>query len=420
MNARHRVVITGIGLTTPVGATTQTTWQSLIAGQSGISYITQDERYPQTPFGLVDLSSDKLTSIFPPNKQRKTDRFIQLAIFAAHQAMKDAGFTIEEPESRQRFGVYIGVGVGGLKTMSDGTRKFDEIGRKGVSPFLIPKLAMSEAASWLSMEWNLQGPSVAVSNACASSTDAIGFAFRQIRDGYADYMLSGGTESCLTPLSYAAFSNMRVLSKWDGDASGASRPFDKNRTGFVMAEGAGILVLERMDLAKKRGAHIYAEVIGYGATSDAFHITSIHPDGRGAIQAINAALKDGEIDPSAIGYINAHGTGTIMNDPAETQILKKVFGDHVDQHNASRAVISSTKSMTGHMLGATGGIEASITALALNHQVVPPTINLETPDEACDLDFVPGTARSVSIDYAMSHSFGFGGGNSVLVFKASQ
>jgi 3-oxoacyl-[acyl-carrier-protein] synthase II len=420
MSKKNRVAITGIGLVTPLGNTVQSNWENLIAGKSGLSFVDypQLKGYPYRVFGLVKNEQELLDKTFCPNKQRKTDRFIHLAILAGHQAMQDSGLTKEFPVARDRFGVLIGVGIGGLATIEQGALSLNTDGVKKVSPFLIPKVIINQSSAYLSMDFDLQGPMSSMVNACSSSGDSIGYSFRMIRDGYADYMLTGGAESCVTPLSIAAFGNMRAICAWQGDdPTKASRPFDKDRAGFIMSEGAGILVLERMDLAQKRGAQIYAEVVGFGSTSDAFHITAMHPEGRGACKAIEVALHDAQVDKEKIGYINAHGTSTKMNDSVETLVLKKAFGSHVDVNNPRRAVISSTKSMTGHLLGAAGGTEVSYTALALKNNILPPTINLETPDPECDLDYIPNQARQADVEYAISNSFGFGGGNAVVVLK---
>ncbi len=420
MNQQSRVVISGMGLSTPLGNTVTKNWESLLAARSGITSPSLFDFGGHTAqaLGVVANETELLNNIFPLQKQRKTERFMHLAVIAAHQAMLDAGFSMEEPIDRTRCGVYLGIGIGGLHAISEGTLSFAEHGKRSVSPFLIPRSISSEAASWLSMEWNLQGPMGTFCNACASSADAIGVAWNMIRHGYADMMLAGGSESCLTPLAFAGFANMRALSTWQGDPTQASRPFAQDRSGFVMAEGAGMLVLERADHAFARGAPIYAEIVGYGSHSDAYHVTAIHPEGRGATLAMRMALNDAKIDPSEIGYINAHGTGTPLNDPVETHVIKKIFGAHVARDNPNRGVISSTKSMTGHMLGAAGSVELSYAALALKHQIVPPTINLTTPDSLCDLDYVPNVARAVPLKYAMSNAFGFGGGNTVLILKA--
>ncbi|MFA5074716.1 MAG: beta-ketoacyl-ACP synthase II [Candidatus Babeliales bacterium] len=412
MSEKNRVVITGIGLVTPLGDNTKTTWNSLLEGRSGLSLFEHPElqNYKYNVVGLVKEDKNFLDSVFLPAKQRKTDRFIQLAVLAAHQAMLDAGFSTTYPETREKFGVCLGVGIGGLSSIKDSAIQAHTNGVKTVSPFLIPKVISNLAPAWICMEWNLQGSVSAIVNACSSSGDSVGYSFRMIRDGYADFMLTGGTESCINPLSIAGFGNMRSLATlYGGQAQKSSRPFDKDRTGFVMSEGAGILILENFEHANKRGANIYAEIVGYASTCDAFHITAMHPDGTGACNAIKMALQDAQIDKNSIGYINAHGTATKMNDVIETKILKK--------SGLSHALVSSTKSMTGHLLGAAGGTEISYTALALKHQVVPPTINLDNPDPECDLDYVPHVARQVKIDFAMSNSFGFGGGNSVVILK---
>lgn len=416
----HRVVITGIGLVTPLGNDVQSTWQGIIHGQSGIKTIPEHFNladYPIKVAGLVTGEQARLDALISSRQQAKMDRFIQLGLLAGHQAMQDAGFSGQIPEDRKRFGVFLGVGFGGLASISEAVADLQTGGPKKVSPFSIPKAVSNLGPAWLSMQWNLQGPVMAVANACASGADAIGLAFRQVRDGYADYMLAGGSESCVTPIGIVSFGNMRALSSWAGDPSKASCPFDRQRSGFVMAEGSAVLVLERADLALARGAHIYAEIVGYGASSDAHHITAMHPEGNGAVQAIENALHDAHIEPWNIGYINAHGTSTLINDVVETLALKKVFGPLIDPSNQEHILVSSTKSMTGHMLGAAGAAEAAFTALALKHQIIPPTINLHDPDPACDLDYVAHVARKHDATYALSNSFGFGGGNVVLALK---
>ncbi|MFC1894633.1 beta-ketoacyl-ACP synthase II [Candidatus Dependentiae bacterium] len=417
---KNRVVITGIGMITPLGNNVDDNWNNLINGRSGIEYLDLEELqdYPYKAFGIVKNEQDRLNAIFPPNKKRKTDRFIHLAILSGDQAIKDSGFDVSFPKQRERFGVCFGVGIGGISAIEQAANDLKTKGMRRVSPFLVPKAIINQASAQLSMQYNLQGPTSSIVNACSSSGDATGFAFRMIRDGYADYMLAGGSESCITPLSIAAFGNMRAISSWKGDdAKKACSPFDINRSGFVMSEGSGALVLERMDLAKKRCAKIYAEIVGYGSTCDAYHITAMHPEGRGAQKAITVALEDAKIDKSDIGYINAHGTGTKMNDVVETFVIKKVFGSQVLPSTKDHTLVSSTKSMTGHMLGAAGGVEISVTALSLKNQIFPPTINLHNPDPECDLDYVANNARKKICEYAISNSFGFGGGNSIVVLK---
>jgi len=420
--SKQRVVITGIGLVTPLGSDTQTTWNNLVAGKSGITDISQHKDLGQYPFhigGLVTGEQEKLDQIISKKFQEKTDRFIHLTLLAGHEAMTDAGLTKDFPADRHRFGCYMGVSIGGLAGIEETILSAQQKGLKRVSPFAIPKILNNLSSGWLSMEWNLQGPALAVSNACSSSADSLGFAFRMIRDGYADYMLAGGVESCVLPIAVAGFGNMRALSSWQGDPTKASRPFSKDRSGFVMSEGGALMVLERYDKAVERGAKIYAEVTGYGSTADAHHITAMHPEGRGAIKALEMALDDAGVCPADIGYLNAHGTSTPMGDERETMVIKKVFGlfDGAHQGKLNNLLVSSTKSMTGHMLGAAGAAEAAFCALSLKHQLVLPTINLDVPDPACDLDYVPHTSRKHSFDYAVSNSFGFGGGNAVLVLK---
>lgn len=425
MQKKYRVAVTGIGLVNPLGNSTKECWKNLIAGKSGISFLPENfwpEKYKDYPYniaGLVKNEHELLDSVFIPAKQRKSARFIHLSMIAGSEAMHDASLSSEFPENRFRFGTIMGVGVGGIGTIMKSVEDFNRAGPKRVSPFLIPRSISNQAAGWLSMEFNLQGQNGAFVNACASSADALGHAFRSIRDGYADYMLAGGTESAITPLSMSAFGNMRALSssKKFLDPTKASRPFDKNRAGFVMSEGAAVLVLERMDLAKKRGVKIYGEIAGYGATSDAYHITAMHPDGRGAIGAIKMALNDAKLKPEDVGYVNAHGTSTIMNDKLETFVLKKVFGKHTNPRSKEHLSISSTKSMTGHLLGGAAATEAAFSLLALKNQILPPTINLENPDPDCDLDYIANNSRSSSSTVAISNSFGFGGGNAVLAFK---
>lgn len=415
----HHVVVTGIGLVTPLGITTEQTWRAAQAAQSG---ITQQDRYampgyPSYPAGLVRNEQSLLDDILDGKDQKKTDRFTHLALIAGKQALHDAGLDTTFPYDRSRIGTYLGVGIGGLGAISDVILGLHADGPKRVSPFAIPKAINNLAPSWLSMLFNLQGPVLALTNACASSGDAVGLGFRLIKDGYADYMVVGGTESCVVPSAIAGFGNMRALSSWQGPYSEASRPFDAQRSGFVMAEGAGVMVLERADCARARGARVYAHVVGYGASADAHHMTAPHPEGRGAMIAMTAALHDAQITPSHVGYINAHGTATVMGDRIETEVIKKVFGDHADPAANRHVMISSTKSMTGHMLGAAGGVEVALTALALHHQSFPPTINRTTPDPLCDLDYIPLHARSADVEYALSNAFGFGGGNAVVALK---
>ena len=416
---KHQVVITGIGLVTPLGNTTELSWQALLAAQSGIKaqdrYIMSG--YHPYPAGFVRNEQEQLNALLDVKDQKKTDRFTHLALIAGHEALHDAGLSTTNPINRTRFGSYLGVGIGGLGSIADIVMLLEKEGPRRVSPFSIPKVINNLAPGWLSMQLDLQGPVLAMTNACASSGDSLGLAFRAIRDGYADYMLAGGTESCVVPSALAGFGNMRALSSWSGDPAASSRPFDAHRTGFVMAEGAAVLILEREDYARARGAKIYAEIVGYGASADAYHITSPHPQGRGACSAISQALDDAQITPQQVGYINAHGTATVMGDQIETQVIKTMFGGHALPSTPDHLLVSSTKSMTGHMLGAAGAAEIAFSALALKAQTFPPTINLETADPLCDLDYIPGCARAAQVEYAISNAFGFGGGNSVVVLK---
>jgi 3-oxoacyl-[acyl-carrier-protein] synthase II len=418
---KHRVVVTGIGLITPVGNNKKETWPSVLEGRSGFSYLNSEEfeKCPCRIVGNVTQEQELINSIISPQIQRKTDRFIQLALVAANEAMNDAGLTKEFPLNREKIGAYVGVGIGGLPEIIKSSNLLDTRGAKAVSPFLIPKSISNEVVAWLGIEWNLQGQTLSVVNACSSSADAIGLAYRAISDGYQDYMIAGGTESVIIPLCLTAFGNMRALSSWKGDPKKASRPFDKDRSGFVLSEGSGILILERKDLAEKRGAHIYAEVAGYGSTCDAYHITAPHPQGDGAIRATKNALKEAKINAEDVGYINAHGTATIIGDIVETDVIKNVFGDHCEKTKKNHLLVSSTKSMIGHTLGAAGAIEISLSALALENQIAPPTINLDEADDKCDLDYVADTAREIKTNYALSNSFGFGGANAVVVLKKS-
>ena len=414
MGEKRRVAITGIGLVTPLGISTEQTWRALLAGQSGISSLDDPllDGYPIRYAGLVQNEQEALDQLLTPKEQNRTDRFIHLAMLAASQAMQQANLPSLSPEEAARAGVYVGVSVGGVHTIVDAVNECARSGVRRVSPFLIPKLINNEGASAISIRWGLKGPVMSVSSACSSGADAIGQAYMSIVSGQTDMMVAGGAESAVTPLTIGGFGNMRALANWQGDPREASRPFDGKRCGFVMAEGAGILVLEELSAAEARGATIIAELVGYGCTADAFHTTALHPDGEGGQRALRSVLHQAGITPEQIGYINAHGTSTRMNDAVETGIIKQVLGDH-----AYQVAISSTKSMTGHMLGAAGGVEAGIAALALQQQIAPPTINLTNPDPACDLNYTPHEAQSFSGEYALSQSFGFGGSNTVLGLK---
>jgi 3-oxoacyl-[acyl-carrier-protein] synthase II len=411
----RRVVVTGVGLVTPVGIGREETWQALLAGRSGIAPITRFDASSFSTRIAGEVKGFEPTRWIGAREARTTaaDLFIQYALAAGAMAMSDAGLTIEG-ELCERAGCFVGSGMGGLGTIEATHKTFMEKGpRHGISPFFATQLIINLAAGHLAMKYNAKGPSYAQVSACSSGAHAIGDAYRAIQRDEVDVMICGGTEAVVTPLGVGAFCAMRALSTRNDAPAEASRPFDLGRDGFLMGEGAGILILEEMEHAKKRKAQLYAELSGYGANADAYHVTAPAPEGEGAQRCMRLALKDAGLAPSDIDYINAHGTSTKLNDATETVAIKKVFGEH-----ARRLMVSSTKSMTGHLLGAAGGIEAAFCALALARNQVPPTINYTTPDPACDLDYVPNTARDVRVRHAMSNSFGFGGTNACLVFSA--
>jgi len=405
---QRRVVITGLGAVTPLGLNVEEFWANVIAGKSGVGLIT---RFDTTDFNVkiaAEVKGFDPENYLDKKEARRTDRFVQFALAAAKMAVDDASLTIDESNCED-VGVYIGSGVGGISTVEEQARTLFEKGPSRVSPFMVPMMISDMAAGQVSIMLGAKGPNEATVTACASSAHAIGNAFNAIRYGRAEVMITGGSEAAITPLSIAGFQSARALSTRNDEPEKASRPFDLNRDGFVMGEGAGILILEELEHAKRRGAKIYAELVGFGSTGDAYHITSPAPEGEGAKRAIIRALKDAGLQPDEVQYVNAHGTSTYYNDLYETKAIKAVFG--------GRIAVSSTKSMTGHLLGAAGAIEAIITALTLEHQIIPPTINYETPDPECDLDYVPNRARESKIDAAITNSFGFGGHNAVLVLR---
>jgi 3-oxoacyl-[acyl-carrier-protein] synthase II len=405
----RRVVITGIGLLSPVAIGTEANWQALVAGRSGVARIT---KFDPTAFDAqiaAEVKGFDPLQFVEKKDVKKIDVFIQYAIAASQFAMDDSGLTIG-PANATRVGVFIASGIGGFATIEREHSKLLEGGPGRISPFFIPAAIINLAAGHVSIRYGAKGPNLATCTACAASAHALGDAAEVIRRGDADAMIAGGSEAAITPMGVGGFAAMRALSTRNDAPEKASRPFDLERDGFVIGEGSGVLVLEELGFALARGARIYAEIVGYGASADAFHITAPCEDGDGAVRAMQAALRG--VDPSEVNYINAHGTSTPHNDRIETTALKLCFGEH-----ASRLAISSTKSMTGHLLGAAGALEGGITALAIHHQVVPPTINLEHPDPACDLDYVPNASREVAIRYAMSNSFGFGGTNAALLLK---
>ncbi len=409
----RRVVITGMGAVTPLAADLKSTWDRLLAGKSGIGPITLvDTTEFKVKFG-GEVKNWQPEKFFDSKTCRRMDRFAQFAIVAALEAWKDAGIDVAK-EDPFRCGAIIGNGIGGLTEYEEQHTKFLQGGGpRGVSPFVIPKMMPNAAPGNITIHLGLAGPSRAVSTACASAGDAIADALRTLQLDEADLMVTGGTEAAITYMGLGGFISARALSTRNDNPQAASRPFDKDRDGFVLAEGAGILVIEELEHAKKRGARIYAELLGTGNTSDAHNITAPHPEGVGAARAMQLALKDARLNPSDIDYVNAHGTSTELGDAAETLALKRVFGV-----NAKKLAISSTKSMIGHLLGASGGVELIATVMSIKDGVVHPTINLDTPDPACDLDYVPKNARKMPVRYALSNSFGFGGHNASLVVGA--
>jgi len=406
-----RVVVTGIGLITPVGNDTRSTWQSLLAGRSGAGPITHfDASGFEIRFGCEVKNFDPAAHL-DFKEARRMARYTQFAMVATKEALEDARLTIT-PEMADRVGVLIGSGIGGVEVFIEAVRVYDAKGPRRVSPFAVPLLMANGASGQIAISFGAKGPNYAIVSACATSTHAIGEAWEIIRRGDADVMIAGGSEAPLVPIAFAALGNMGALSKRNDDPQGASRPFDALRDGFVSGEGAGVLILERLDHALARGAPIYAEIVGYGATADAYHITAPAEGGAGAAKAMQIALQKAGLQPEEVDYINAHGTSTPLNDVAETQAIKTVFGDH-----AYRIPISSTKSMVGHLMGAAGAVEAAVTVLTIKEGMIHPTINYQYPDPACDLDYVPNVARKANVRVAISNSFGFGGHNACLAFR---
>jgi len=405
------VVITGMGAVTPLGNSVDETWKGLLEGKSGIAPI---ENYDVSTYATRfagQIRGLDITEYLSAKEARKIDPFIQYGMVAGIQAMRDSGLEVTD-ENRKRIGVAVGSGIGGIGTIERNKELLDQGGVRKVSPFLVPGSIINMISGNLSIMFGLQGPNWAITTACTTATHCIGYASRMIKYGDVDVMIAGGGECGSSPLGMAGFVAARALSARNDDPQAASRPWDRDRDGFVLADGAGVLVLEEYEHAKKRGAKIYGELIGFGASSDAHHITAPPESGRGAADSMVNALHDAGINPAAVDYINAHGTSTLAGDIAETNAIKSVFGDHAYQLS-----VSSTKSMVGHLLGAAGGVEAVFTLLSLQNQVAPPTINLDNPDEGCDLDYVPHTAKERSIEIALSNSFGFGGTNGTLIFK---
>jgi 3-oxoacyl-[acyl-carrier-protein] synthase II len=408
---KRRVVITGAGAVTPVGNTAEEFWTSLLAGRSGIGPITRFDA-SQMPTRIAgEIKGFDPLKYIDKKDDRKFDRFLKYAVACAVMAVEDAKLKTDSIDST-RFGVLVGSGIGGIETLLEQYAILTEKGPDRVSPFFVPMIIVNMAAGVISMRFGAKGPNSSVVTACATGNHAIGDAARIIQRGEADVMIAGGSEAIIIPLTIAGFCQMKAMSTRNDDPTRASRPFDAGRDGFVCGEGGGLVVLESLEHARARDARIYAEIVGYGMTGDAHHMTAPDPEGDGAARAMAAALRDAAVEPSAVGYINAHGTSTPYNDKFETIAIKRVFREH-----AKKLAVSSTKSMTGHLLGAAGGIEAIATAFALHHGVLPPTINYEKADPDCDLDYVPNQARQQEVEVALSNAFGFGGTNATLAFK---
>ncbi len=408
MNKRRRVVVTGIGILSPVGLTLKENWDNITNGRSGIGRISQFDttEYACTIAGEVkDFNPD---NYMQAKDAKRMDRFIQLGYAASMDAFKDSGLEVTE-DNAQRIGIYVGSGIGGIRSIEDTANLLKERGPRRVSPFFVPGAIINMISGNVSIELGIKGPNLSIVTACTTGTHAIGDAGRLIEYGDADVMIAGGAEAAISPASIAGFSNAKALSTRDVDPTAASCPWDEARDGFVMGEGAGVVVLEELEHAKARGARIYAELTGFGMSGDAYHMTSPRADGEGAALCMANALRNAQADITSVQYLNAHGTSTPLGDAAETQAIKRAFGDH-----AKSLAISSTKSMVGHLLGAAGGVEAVYTIMALYTQIAPPTINLHNPSPDCDLDFVPNTAREMTINLALSNSFGFGGTNGTL------
>jgi 3-oxoacyl-[acyl-carrier-protein] synthase II len=403
--------VTGVGLVSPLGIGTDANWAALCAGRSGIGPITRFDASQFSARIAGEVKDFDPLRFLEKKDVKKVDIFIQLAIAASQFAVDDAKLAVT-PEIATRVGVFIASGIGGFSTIEREHKALLEGGPRRISPFFIPAAIINLAAGQVSIRFGAKGPNSATCTACSASAHAIGDSLEIIRRGRADVMIAGGSESAITPMGVGGFAAQRAHSTRNDDPTAASRPFDLGRDGFIMGEGSGVVILEELEFARRRGAPIYAELVGYGMSADAFHITAPSEDGDGGMRVMASALDDAGIRPEQVDYINAHGTSTPYNDKLETLAIKRLFGDH-----ARRLAISSTKSMTGHLLGAAGGVEAGISVLAIKHQVAPPTINYQTPDPECDLDYVPNTMRPMRIDYALSNSFGFGGTNGALLFK---
>jgi len=408
---RRRVVVTGMGVVSPVGKSVKEFWEALLSAKNGIKLIDRFDvsQFPTKIAGLIDDFHPE--ERIDPKELKRMDLVTQYALYATYEAILDAGLS-EGKFDPYRAGVIFSSGIGGIKTLEEEVIKLKEQGPRRVSPFLVPMMIVDITPGHIAMRYGFKGPNYSVVSACASSAHAIGDAYRLIKYGDADIVIAGGAEAPITPIGLAGFCSMRALSTRNDEPEKASRPFDKERDGFVMAEGAGAVVLEELEHALKRGAKIYAEVVGYGATADAYHITAPHPEGEGAVNSMRLAIEEAGISPEDVSYINAHGTSTQLNDAAETKAIKKLFGEY-----AYKIPVSSTKSMTGHLLGAAGAVEFIATVMSVYTDKIHPTRNYEFPDPECDLDYVPGTYRELTVNYALSNSFGFGGHNASLLVK---
>lgn len=411
---KKRVVITGLGAVTPIGIGKDNFWQALLEGKSGIGKITRFDASEYTTQIAGEVKDFDPAQYIDKKEAKRMDRFTQFAVAASKMAFDDSGIDLQS-EDLTRIGTMIGTGIGGMDTLNEQYKNLFDKGPSRISPFFIPMMIGNMAAGQTSITFGLQGPCNCVTTACATGTNAIGDAFKVIQRGDADVMVAGGTEAAISPIAVAGFCSMKALSTRNDEPEKASRPFDKDRNGFVMGEGSGVVILESLEHALARGAHIYAEIIGYGFNADAYHITAPAPEGAQAAKCMAMALKDGDIEPEAVDYINAHGTSTPLNDKNETLAIKSLFGDH-----AYKLAVSSIKSMTGHLLGAAGGIECIATALTIENGQIPPTINCDEPDEELDLDYVPHKSRKQMVNVALSNSLGFGGHNATILLKKFQ
>lgn len=407
----RRVVVTGLGIVSPIGNNKETAWTAAIQGRSGVRRITRFDASSLSVQIAAEVKDFNPGLALEAKEINRTSRFCQYAAVAAKEAIEDSGLRWQEANT-DLWGTSIGVGLGALEDIEESSISLNKEGAKKVSPFFLPYAIPNMAAGVVSRNFNLRGPNICTTTACASGTHGIGEAWMYIQQGMADVMIAGGSEAAISPLGIVSFMNMKALSRENENPEQASKPFDANRTGFVMGEGCGLVVLEEYEHAKKRGAKIYAEMVGYGMSGDAHHITAPAPEGEGGQRCMALALKSAKLDPQKVGYINAHGTSTKMNDEYETAAIKKIFGGH-----ATSLAISSTKGVTGHCLGAAGGIEAVLTVMSIFHSLIPPTANYQTPDPACDLDYTVGGCKELAVDFALSNSFGFGGTNASIIFK---